>query len=189
MQLSKLAWTILAVGSLSLGFGGRSAEAIPINGSITFNGGAVYDTSSLATATRVNAFSNVKVTSSDGDFGTFTNPGDPVTMASPWIFSPSTPTPALWSVGGFTYDLASATVMLQTADFLFIEGTGTVSGNGFDPTPGTWSFTSQSPSANGVFSFSGGSGAQGVPEGGSTAALLGIALVGVAIASRKLTLA
>ncbi len=189
MKISKLVWTILAAGCLSTGFVGQSANAAMINGAITFAGGAVYDTSSLATATRVNSFSNVSVMSSDGDFASFTSVGDAVTMAAPWIFTPSTATPALWSVGGFTYDLSGATVVLQNADFLLISGTGTISGNGFDPTVGTWSFTSQSPSANGVFSFSGGSSANGVPDGGTTMALLGIALVGIEIARRKLVLA
>lgn len=189
MKISKLVWTILAAGCLSTGFVGQSANAAMINGAITFAGGAVYDTASLATATRVNSFSDVSVMSSDGDFGTYTNVHDAVTMAMPWIFSPSTATPALWSVGGFVYDLASSTVVLQSSNFLLISGTGTVSGNGFDPTPGTWSFTSQSPSANGVFSFSGGSSANGVPDGGTTMALLGIALVGIEIARRKFILA
>ncbi|MBA3609294.1 MAG: VPDSG-CTERM sorting domain-containing protein [Chthoniobacterales bacterium] len=189
MKISKLVWTILAAGCLSTGFVGQSANAAMINGAITFAGGAVYDTSSLATATRVNSFSNVSVMSSDGDFASFTSVGDAVTMAAPWIFTPSTATPALWSVGGFTYDLSGATVVLQNADFLLISGTGTISGNGFDPTVGTWSFTSQSPSADGMFSFSSGSSANGVPDGGTTMALLGIALVGIEIARRKLVLA
>lgn len=189
MKLSKLLLTIVAGSVLSVAGFCQSAQAAMINGAITFSGGAIYDTSSLATATRVNTFLDVKVMSSDGDFGSFTNPDDPVAMAMPWIFSPSTATPSLWSVGGFTYDLSSATVVLQSADFLLISGTGTVSGNGFDPTPGTWSFTSQSPSANGVFSFSGSSEAHGVPDGGATIALLGLALGGVEILRRKIALA
>lgn len=189
MKKSKLLWTIIAACVVSTAAFCQSAQAAMINGAITFSGGAVYDTSSLATATRVNTFMDVKVMSSDGDFGTFTNADDPVAMATPWIFSPSTPTLGLWSVGGFTYDLANATVVLQSSNFLLISGTGTISGNGFDVTPGTWSFTSQSPSANGVFSFSGSSNANGVPEGGATIALLGLALAGVEIVRRKIAVA
>src|SRR3954470_17702486 len=111
------------------------ADAALIDGAITFSGGATYDTMSLATATRVNNFSDVTVQSRDGDFSSIAV-GTSVTMGSPWIFSPSTPTPGLWTVGGFTYDLTSATVVFQSADFLSITGTGTISGNGFDPTPG-----------------------------------------------------
>jgi hypothetical protein len=156
-----------------------------ISGAITFAGGAVFDTTSLATATRVNDFQDVTVMSRDGDFAGFVGVGDSVTMAEPWIFTPSTPTPNLWSVDGFSYDLTSSMVVLQNADFLVIQGTGILSGNGFDPTPGTWSFTSQSPDAGGVFSFSASGGFQGVPEGGTTLALLGVAFIGVELVRRR----
>jgi hypothetical protein len=76
-------------------------------------------------------------------------------------------------------------VVLQNADFLVIQGTGILSGNGFDPTPGTWSFTSQSPDAGGVFSFSASGGFQAVPEGGTTLALLGVAFIGVELFRRR----
>ena len=184
MKRYKLFLTILAA-TLSLTAFTNQSQGAMINGAITFAGGAVYDTATLATATRVNTFSNVTVMSRDGDFASFVNTHDSVSMAAPWVFSPSTPTLGLWSVGGFTYDLASSTVVLQNSDVLVIQGTGTVSGNGFDPTPGTWNFTSQSPAADGVFSFSGSSNAAGVPEGGTTAALLGIGLVGLAAARWK----
>lgn len=187
MKPVKLILAILAAGCVASTFTCQQAQAAMINGAVTFAGGAVFDTTSLATATRVNTFSDVAVTSRDGDFTSTVNVGDTVTMATPYIFMPSTATPSLWSVGGFTYDLDSSTVVLQDADFLIISGTGTISGNGFDPTTGTWSFTAQSPDANGVFSFSAATGGQGgVPDGGTTVALLGIALAGVELVRRKL---
>ena len=184
MKSTKLAIAILAAGFVTAGFTAHQANAVMINGNITFAGGAVFDTDSLATATRVDAFSDVTVQSRDGDFTAFINDDDPVTMSTPWIFSPSTFTPNLWSVGGFSYDLATSTVVLQNADFLLITGTGTIFGNGFDPTQGTWSFTAQSPSANGVFSFSA-SGGFLTPDGGTTAALLGLSLVGLELLRRR----
>jgi hypothetical protein len=187
MIKSKLLLAIITTGLAMTALTGRQAQGSMINGAITIAGGAVYDTMSLATATRVDTFSDVTVTSRDGDFAGFVNVGDSVTMAMPWIFSPSTPTPALWSVGGFTYDLAASTVVLQNNDFLIISGTGTITGNGFDPTPGTWNFTSQSPDANGVFSFSASGGAEnGVPDSGATVALLGIGLVSTELLRRRL---
>jgi len=187
MKLPRLGLAILAAGLATTGFVSPQANAASINGAITFAGGAIYDTMSLATATRVNTFLDVTVMSDDGDFASFVNVGDSVTMAEPWIFTPSTPTPGLWSVGGFTFDLASSTVVLQNSDFLVISGTGTVSGNGFDPTPMTWDFTSQSPDANGVFSFSAsGNAGGGVPDGGTTVALLGFALTGLEILRRRI---
>ena len=74
-------------------------------------------------------------------------------MAAPWNFNSGLT--ALWSVGGFTFDLTSSSIVLPRVNgFISVSGTGTISGNGFIPTPGTWRFTSQNPPANGVFSFS-----------------------------------
>ncbi len=191
MKTPKILLAFVAAGLACSAFTGQQAQGAMIDGAITFAGGAVFDTMSLATATRVDDFSDVVVQSRDGDFAGFVAVGDSVTMAEPWIFSPSTPTPGLWSVGGFTYDLTSATVELQNADFLIITGTGIISGNGFDATPGMWSFTSQSPDANGIFSFSasGDFNGGGVPDGGTTVALLGLALAGIEVLRRKLVAA
>ena len=73
-------------------------------------------------------------------------------MTAPWTFGSGQP--ALWSVGGFTFDLTTSTITHQGNGFLTVSGTGTISGNGFTATPGTWRFSTQNPSANGVFSFS-----------------------------------
>jgi len=184
MKTLKITLAALAATLMTCAFVPQ-ADAALIDGAITFSGGATYDTMSLATATRVNNFSDVVVQSTEGDFSSIAV-GTSVTMGSPWIFSPSTPTPGLWTVGGFTYDLTSATVVFQSADFLSITGTGTISGNGFDPTPGMWNFTSQTPSANGIFSFSAGTATQGVPDGGTTVALLGLGLGAVELIRRRL---
>ena len=109
-------------------------------------------------------------------------------MAQPWIFNPSTPTPGLWSVAGFTFDLTSSTIIVQNAFVLAITGTGTVSGNGFDDTAMDWAFTTQS--AGGlthlVFSFSANGPAPGVPDGGATVMLLGAALGALGMVRRYL---
>ena len=180
MKLLKLTLAVLAAALVTSG-----AQAAMVNGAITLAGGAIFDTNSLATATRVNTFLDVTVQSEDGDFAGFVADGDSVTMAVPYIFTPSTPTPGLWSVGGFTFDLDGSVVVLQNADFLIITGTGTLTGNGFDPTEGTWRFTAQSPSADGVFSFSASGDFNGVPDGGSTVALLGLGLTGIWMVRRK----
>jgi hypothetical protein len=73
-------------------------------------------------------------------------------MNQPWTFGSGLP--ALWSVGGFTYNLTTSTITQQGNGFLSVSGTGTISGNNFAPTPGTWRFSTQNPAANGVFSFS-----------------------------------
>jgi len=117
------------------------AQARPIVGEIDFGGVVSFDTLSLATATRVNTWNSSFVLQDFGDF-TSVSPGTHATMAAPWIFNPSTSTPALWSVGGFTFDLTSSTIVRQDANFLNITGVGTISSTtqGLDPTPGVWTF-------------------------------------------------
>jgi hypothetical protein len=192
-NITKTILAVLATGVLSCGLFSQQAEAIAISGDIQFAGEVQFDTNSLATATRVvtwfDVFHNAgftSVTSGTGDFSGIA-PGTQAAMAQPWIFNPSTPTPGLWSVGGFTFNLLSATIVTQNATTLVIEGTGIVSGNGFDPTAMDWSFTTQSAGGKTrtTFSFSG-NGTTGVPDGGSAVVLLGLAFIGVGLLRRKL---
>ena len=181
MKLLKLTLAVLAAALVASG-----TQAAMVNGAITFAGAAKFDTASLATATAVTDFRDTTVQSEDGDFMGLVSDGDTVVMAEPYQFVPSVAVDNLWSVGGFTFDLDGSTVVLQNADFLLVTGTGTITGNGFDPTVGMWSFTAQSPSADGFFSFSASGDFHGVPDGGSTVALLGLGLAGVEMIRRKL---
>ncbi len=151
----------------------RETQARPIVGSIDFGGVVSFDTMSLATATKVNAWNSSFVLQDFGDFSSV-SPGTNVTMAASWTFSPSTPTPGLWSVGGFTFDLMSSTIVRQNANFLNVTGVGTVSGNGFDSTPGLWSFSSSSSNGSSSSTFGFQSTTDAVPEPGTTA-LFGLA--------------
>jgi hypothetical protein len=181
MTLSKT-FALIAV-ACSMAFAG--AQAAQITGLLNISGTATFNTTSLATATSVTNFSNVTVGA--GNTGSFSSIpiGSAVAMASPYIFNPSTSTPALWSVGGFTFDLLTSTVTMQTNNFLSIKGTGIITGNNYDPTPGVWAFTTQSASnAQGpTFTFSANTAA--VPDGGMTVALLGAGLVGLALFGAK----
>ena len=180
--MKKTILAVLAIGALSSGLFSQQAQATPINGIINF-AGAIKLNGPFGTATAVTAWLNAHVEAgSTGDFA-FIPVNTPVTMAASWTFDPSTPTPALWSVMGFTFDLLSSTVVTHTNSVIAIEGTGVVSGNGFDPTAMTWSFTTQNRGGS-IFSFSA-TGAT-VPDGGSAVALLGIALIGVEVLRRKL---
>jgi hypothetical protein len=168
------------------------AQAVPVAGNITFKGGATLDTGNIATANQVTAWSNVSVESRDGSYTGFVAVNQAVTMGTPWIFDPGGPKAGLWSVGGFVFNLTSSTIVVQTADFLSISGVGSVSGNGFDLTTANWNFSSQSPGAGQppVFSFSAATGAPpggpgtGVPDGGETAALLGVSLLALGFVRR-----
>ena len=140
---------VLAAGLVSSALFTQEAQAAPVTGDIGFIGAAHFNTTSLATATRVQTWRNcngvlgLTVSNVTGVYVAIPL-GSNATMAVPWTFNPSTAAPGLWSVGGFTFDLTSDVVVLQTATFLNITGTGIVSGNGFDPTPAHWAFTTQS---------------------------------------------
>ena len=71
---------------------------------------------------------------------------------APWTFTSGLAN--LWSVGGFTFNLTTSSIIQQGNGFLAVSGTGTITGNGYTDTPGTWKFSTQNPPANGVFSFS-----------------------------------
>jgi hypothetical protein len=192
MKLSKTILAVLAIGALGCGLFTQQTQAAQINGDIQFAGEVQFDTNSLATATRVvtwfDVFHNAgfsSVTSATGDFSGIA-PGTQATMGQPWIFNPSTPTPGLWSVGGFTFNLLSSTIVTQTAKNLSIEGTGTVSGNGFDATTMDWSFTTQSSGGKTRTTFSFSANGLAVPDGGSAVALMGLALTGVEVLRRRL---
>ena len=155
-----------------------------INGNITFGNGTVeLDTASAGTATAVIAWHGAggigdpEVLSRDGDFAAFVSVGNPVAFVAPWSFA-SGLVLGFWSVGGFTFDLIESHIVVQGGNppGVIVSGTGTITGHGFDPTPGVWSFSTQDPSAQGLFSFS--SATTAVPEP-ATVALLGFALVGM----------
>jgi hypothetical protein len=168
------------------------AQAVPISGDITFAGGVQLDTSSAGTATEVLSWTGPGgtgepiVISDDGSFSGIA-PGTQVTFASPWFFN-SSAVAALWSVGGFTFDLTSSHIVFQGGSpaGVVVDGTGTVSGNGLDDSTMSWSFTTQDPSAEGadgsIFSFSSAGGTTTtptVPDGGTTAMLLGLGVLGL----------
>jgi hypothetical protein len=181
-SLSKTLLAVLATGVLSCAVFSQQAQATAITGNINF-AGSVHFNHALGSATAVTAWINPHVEAGgSGDFA-----GIPintsVAMSAPWTFNPSTPTPGLWSVGGFTFDLLTSTVVFQSSAFLSISGTGVVSGNGFEPTAMDWSFSSQK-SGNNTFSFS--SNSTAVPDGGTTVMLLGAALGVLGMARRFL---
>ena len=183
----------LATGLLSCALFSQQAQATAIQGNINFAGGVQFDTNSLATATQVttwfDVFNNAGFTSvAPGGTGNFAGilPGTQATMAQPWIFTPSTATPGLWSVGGFTFDLLTSTVVTQNVNFLTITGSGIVSGNGFAPTNMDWSFSTQSSNGRPRVKFSFSADANAVPDGGTTVMLLGAALGALGMARRYL---
>jgi hypothetical protein len=193
-KLQKAIWGFFAAALLSGGLFCQQAEAAgSINGNITFAGTITLDTSSAGTATMVTGWHGLafgddpQAESVDGNFATFVTPGDGLEFHAPWSFN-SGAIPSFWSVEGFTFDLTSSAIPSggQTANSVFVDGTGTISGNGFDPTPATFSFTTQDRSANGLFSFSGSVSAAVVPEPATLVSFLsGSSLLGALLFIRR----
>jgi hypothetical protein len=166
-------------------------------GSIDFGGVVTYDTTSLASATKVNLWNSSFVLQGKGDFSGIAA-GTNVTMAPSWTFNLGTPampmpgpmTNSLWNVGGFTFDLTSSSVVPpQNANFLNITGTGFISSTntGLDRTPGVWTFSSSNSNGADHTTFGFQATTDPVPEG-STVALLGtggLVLAGIYLLRRK----
>ena len=185
-----LSKTILVIAIITCGLFCQHVQAVPITGNITFTGTCSLNTKSASTATMVTGWHGLgagglpQVASHDGSFNGIVTDGDAVTIAFPWSFN-SGAVPNFWRVDGFVFNLTTSSVSMQGGGAVAVAGTGTISGNGFDLTSGTWSFTTQNPSAHSRFSFSAAAG-QAVPDGGSGVALLGIALVGIECLRRSL---
>ncbi|MGA3144024.1 MAG: VPDSG-CTERM sorting domain-containing protein [Verrucomicrobiota bacterium] len=168
-----------------------SVQAIPIVGGISLSGNyTVNGGGDLNIATAFTSFSGVEVTSMGGSYVgagiTATTPGS-VTMNT-FSFNPFPVLglSPLWTttVGTLaSFDLFSPISILQPGDnTLTLKGLGILYLAGYDPTPGTWVFTAN----QGGDSFSFSSSNASVPDGGSTAMLLGAALSAVALLRKKL---
>ena len=187
------------VASVALAMGmSLTMQAASITGGISLAGGPIgVNSGDLATGTAVTSFGVVHVSNVNGDF-TPAVAGTLVTTTTGFTFLPGlSPSPALnvWSfaVGGNTYSFdlgvinnVSQGVMANGTHFLNISGSGTLHITGFTDTPGSYIFTANSAAE--TFSFSSSNGAQppSVPDGGTTAILMGVALSGLALLRRKL---
>lgn len=198
-NLTKTIVAVFAIGFVSYALFSQQAQAMPmpsIAGSISFGGSVTFGTgpspspspstanaaatSPLPTATEVTDWVSSNVTTASGDFSNIPSNTD-VPMADTWTFNPSTQTPGLWSLNGFTFDLLSSTIVTQNADLLQITAIGTLSHEGFAPTTAVWTFTSTDP--DDTFGFN--STTTAIPDSGSTAALFALAFTGVEALRRK----
>jgi hypothetical protein len=184
--------SVLALASFAL-----TAQAIPVSGGISFAGGFTSNTGNLNTATAFSSFTNVISTGSTGTLA----PGvsgltafNPAVLAFNGFTFGTSPngagsvTPVLiWTGTGTngvitTFTLNSIfTVDHNPFDTVVIVGSGVFTETGFDATPGTFTFSANQ--AGGTFSFSLSQAAL-APDGGTTALLLGLGLVGVGLSRR-----
>jgi hypothetical protein len=180
-NLPKTILAVLATSFVSCALFSQQAQATQMTGNITLFGTATLN-GNANTATMVTAYHGLGgmgspfVASADGSFTGLD--GLAVTFTTPSSFN-SGAVASFWSVGGFVFNLISSSITVQAGGSLIVDGIGTITGNGFDVTAGSWHFTTQNPSARGVFSFSAATGTSDVPDGGSAVALLGIAFVGL----------
>ncbi|HEX3627607.1 MAG TPA: VPDSG-CTERM sorting domain-containing protein [Verrucomicrobiae bacterium] len=174
----------------------QAAPSDPINGQITFAGGVTLDNSSAGGATEVLSWTGPGgsgmpiVISSSGTFSGIAG-GTAASFTAPWFFNSTSPVNSLWSVGGFTFDLTSSHIVFQGGNpaGVLVDGIGAVMGNGLAPEAMTWEFATGDPSADGVFSFQVADGTQGaatVPDGGTTAMLLGLGVLGLGLVKKQM---
>jgi len=169
-------------------------QASPIVGYIGFHGNVTLDSGSVNTATEAVSWNGVVVGGSDGSFSSV-NVGDSVLMSSSgWFFNSiggGGIVEPFWSVGDFSFDLITSTIVSQGYGFLNIVISGTVSAAGYDTTSITGAFTAVNPPSGGGQTFgmaiAFGDPVPSVPDGGMTVMLLGGALAGVGFLKRKLT--
>jgi hypothetical protein len=195
---------IKALAAVTLITVGATVQAIPITGSVNFEGGTVHLNGPLTSATAITAFGgspvvngNIGVAPTGAYAGT---QGSAVTFGSGFTFSPSASyvdAPPLWTftyLGNvYSFDLQNVASSIGVGPSLNLAGTGVLSITGYANTPGSFTFASTGVgSGPDTFTFGFVAGNQalgGVPDGGSTALLLGGALTGVGLLRKKFALA
>lgn len=166
----------IAAAFAAIALAATTAHAAKIVGVISFDGQATINGSNTGVSNFTGVTTGIPIT------GSFTSvaANTPVTIAAPWSFN-SGPIANFWTVGGFTFNLSSSSIIFQSGQNVLVGGTGMITGNGFEATPGTWSYSSQSGAgANVRFSASSAT----VPDGGATLALLGVSFLGLGGVSR-----
>lgn len=155
------------------------ASAVPITGSIGFNGAYTHDGSDLSDATTISITSaHVSGVVTGSFLAAGISDGDPVTYKD--FVIGATPVADIWTIGIFTFDLTSMSVDLQTANLLALSGQGTFSttDSSLDDAHGDWTFTANETGANLTWSSS-----SAVPEPAVTL-LLATGLIGFGFARR-----
>jgi hypothetical protein len=185
--------TILAISGTALG---AQAISTPIDGYISFSGSSTIDGTDFVTSTQFLSFDNVFVGSPATVSGDYLGTSGEAVDVTPWTWAPttaSTPINPLWSFmsGGITYafDLSVMHEDYVSPTGLVLSGFGTahITGAGVEKldTSGRWNFSAQTLGES-SFTFSSTTRAASVPEGGSTAVMLGGVVCCLGMISRKL---
>lgn len=192
-----MAATLLAASSVS-------TLAVSIDGVINFTGTitVVPNASNLGSSTGVNTWLTVQTPTGAGTYN-FANGSQTDTMAAGWTWAGGSVF-HMWKVvdgvgGGNTgtwyFNQSSSSVTFQDNSTVVVHAVGTLTGPGYDPTPGIFNFLTQTPASldgqNWVYTFSASAGSENrftTPDGGTTVLLLGSAFVGLGLLRKKLAL-
>ncbi|MGD9948355.1 MAG: PEP-CTERM sorting domain-containing protein [Desulfobulbus sp.] len=182
MKKQLLKSALIAVAGVGLLTGSAMADLIV--GSISMTGTAVI----VDSGTKIDFLNFVgsvdankaMVGLTTGDFATYVTDGDLADM-NDFVFSPFTANNPLWAVDGFSFSMTTLEILPSSPGYLALHGTGTVSGNGFEDTIGSWDFSNQVNESR----FTWSAATTSVPEP-TTMLLFGAGLLGVAgIVRRK----
>jgi hypothetical protein len=181
-RFNKIAAAVAAVVCLT-----GIAQAVPITGNIGFSGAVELNTTTANTATEATAWYNTVAANPSGSFVGLVSQGAAVSMtgATPWSFN-SGALANFWTVDGFTFNLVSSSIFSQVGGFLDVVMAGTVTGNGFTTTAFNGSFQVADPASSAPQTFTERLSFASVPDGGTTAMLLGFGFLGLGLFRRKM---
>ncbi|MFK8029194.1 MAG: PEP-CTERM sorting domain-containing protein [Gammaproteobacteria bacterium] len=179
MNINKTIKMIVAAALLAVSF---NASAAFIDGEITMSGDFLpTGGTGLADATGIDFIGDdFGVDDATGDFATAGISAGDIGTYNDFTFSPLAAGTEVWSIGGFSFALDAITVVFQNAGFIVLEGTGILSGAGFDDTAGNWNLTANA--AGSIFNYSSGTTSVAEP---ATLALVGLGFIGLAAARRR----
>lgn len=140
---------------------------------------------------------NANITGLYGDYLTsgVLSFSDAIVYSSPFSYSLGSVSGAeyapLWktlTVGNASFELSKITSIIYSPTLFQLKGEGIASLKNFEDTAGTWSFVLTRDTPDAKFSFTGTNTVPipGVPDSGTTALLLGVGLMGLGFAARRM---
>lgn len=173
-----------------------ASQAVPINGSISFNGNLTAYTGGngdgsiagdFTTAHSIVFGSTYVSAGANGSFSGIAKDAVVTSVYSPLkINTPVVPPSALWAVGGFTFTLSSLIEPFVAPNVLVLQGAGVMHDTAgiFSDNSGTWTATFSTASSGGdvTFSWNSSSAADPIrtpnptPEAGSSMLMLGLGM-------------